>query len=119
VDRWVKRGAACLLCGHWPAPHDRLVRGRLVLVCALCDRRPDTDMRLDEVVREGHEDQHWHRVDFWAAVERNLNRAGITDAERKKIVADLQSAVPKPDAKSRAASNRELTRQEDRQKRGR
>jgi hypothetical protein len=70
-------------------------------------------------IREGHEDQHWHRVDFWAAVERNLNRAGITDAERKKIVADLQSAVPKPDAKSRDAANRELTRQEDRQKRGR
>ena len=52
VDRWIRRGASCLLCGHWPAPHDRLVRGRLVLVCDACERRPDTGTRLDEVVRE-------------------------------------------------------------------
>jgi hypothetical protein len=52
VDRLVRRGASCLLCGRWPAPFDRLIDGKLVLVCALCERRANTGTRLDEVVRE-------------------------------------------------------------------
>jgi hypothetical protein len=52
TSRWLRRGASCLLCGRWPAPHDHLVGGSLVLVCAECERRPDVEVRLAEVVRE-------------------------------------------------------------------
>jgi hypothetical protein len=72
VDRWTRRGAACLLCGHWPAPHDRLVRGRLVLVCGACERRPDTLTRLDEVVREDWSEEG--AVDEWSLAAENEAR---------------------------------------------
>jgi hypothetical protein len=50
IDRWLRRGAACILCGSWPAPCDHRIRGRIVLVCKRCDARPDTAARLNELV---------------------------------------------------------------------
>jgi hypothetical protein len=69
-------------------------------------------------IREGQELDHWHRVDFWASVVRNLSRAGIAKADRGRIVGALQSVVPKPDKASRAAAERELRKHEDRRTRG-
>jgi hypothetical protein len=50
IDRWLRRGAACVLCGSWPAPCDHRIGARLILVCRRCDRRPDTTARLHEIV---------------------------------------------------------------------
>jgi hypothetical protein len=50
VDRWVRRGAACALCKRWPAPHDHLVHGRLLLLCKRCESEPDSLARLGEMV---------------------------------------------------------------------
>jgi hypothetical protein len=50
VDRWVKRGAACLVCGKWPAPVERLVLGKLVVVCRECDQQPSTAARIVETI---------------------------------------------------------------------
>jgi hypothetical protein len=50
IDRWLRRGAACVLCGSWPAPCDRRIGARLLLVCRHCDRRPETAERLNEIV---------------------------------------------------------------------
>jgi hypothetical protein len=49
VNRWVERGAACVLCNHWPASCDHLVRGRIMLVCRTCEARADTRVRLEEI----------------------------------------------------------------------
>jgi hypothetical protein len=35
---------------------------------------------------------------FWAVAERNLDKAGIAGAERERIIATLESAVPRPDS---------------------
>jgi hypothetical protein len=51
IDRLVRRRAACVLCGFWPAPCDHRIRGRLMLVCRACQARPETRTRLDEIVR--------------------------------------------------------------------
>jgi hypothetical protein len=50
VDRWLRRGAACALCKRWPAPHDHLVHGRLLLLCKSCESQPDSLVRLTEIV---------------------------------------------------------------------
>jgi hypothetical protein len=50
VSRWLRRGAACVLCGSWPAPCDRRIGGRLILLCRGCDRLPDAAARLTEIV---------------------------------------------------------------------
>jgi hypothetical protein len=50
IGRLLRRGAACALCGRWPAPRDRRIGGRLILLCSGCDRRPDTAARLAELV---------------------------------------------------------------------
>src|SRR5262249_55602611 len=51
VGRLLRRGAACVLCGRWPAPRDRRIHGRLVLLCSACDRRPDAGARLEEMIQ--------------------------------------------------------------------
>jgi hypothetical protein len=52
-------------------------------------------------------------------VETNLARAGIKGTQRNRIVATLQSVVPKPDKQSRATAERELNESENRRKGGR
>src|SRR5262245_24868013 len=51
IDRWLRRGAACVLCGSWPAPCDHRLGARLLLVCRRCEQKPDTLARLNETVR--------------------------------------------------------------------
>jgi hypothetical protein len=50
VDRFVRRRAGCALCSTWPAPHDVVVGGRLLLLCKACAARPDSLTRLKEIV---------------------------------------------------------------------
>jgi hypothetical protein len=52
VTRWIGRGAACCLCRRWPAAHDHMIGGRLLLLCRVCEDRPDSLARLGELVRE-------------------------------------------------------------------
>jgi hypothetical protein len=58
VDRWVSRHAGCCLCRAWPAPHDRLVGGRLVVLCKRCNTRPDSDVRLHEIISQDWRREH-------------------------------------------------------------
>jgi hypothetical protein len=51
VTRWLRRGASCVLCGFWPAPIDRRVGGRLLLLCRACAAKPEALVRLAEIVR--------------------------------------------------------------------
>jgi hypothetical protein len=50
IDRWVQRGASCCLCGAYPAAKDHWVAGKLLLLCRVCDRRPDALTRVQELV---------------------------------------------------------------------
>jgi hypothetical protein len=50
--RWLERKAGCLLCGRWPAPHDRLVCGRLIVLCKVCDARPESNERAIEIISQ-------------------------------------------------------------------
>jgi hypothetical protein len=49
VDRFVRRGASCCLCRHWPAPIESWIDGRIMLVCRSCSGKPDTMSRLQEI----------------------------------------------------------------------
>jgi hypothetical protein len=50
TDRWVSRHAGCLLCGSWPAVHHHMIDGRQIVVCNLCEHRPDMLVRVAEVL---------------------------------------------------------------------
>jgi hypothetical protein len=50
VDRWIRRGASCCLCKRWPAPYDRRVHGRLLLLCRSCQSKPDSSARIEEII---------------------------------------------------------------------
>jgi hypothetical protein len=50
--RWLKRGAACLLCGAWPVPVDHVIEGRMVVLCKGCDAQPNARARMVEIVTE-------------------------------------------------------------------
>ncbi len=49
-------------------------------------------------IREGHEGQHWHRVDFWAAADKGLGSAGLDDTHRAEVELALAGVVARPDA---------------------
>jgi hypothetical protein len=49
INRLIRRHAACVLCGRWPAACDHRIRGRVMLVCRACESRPDTPVRLAEI----------------------------------------------------------------------
>jgi hypothetical protein len=50
IDRFVRRRAGCALCSTWPAPHDVVVGGMLLLLCKSCTARPEAQARLTELV---------------------------------------------------------------------
>jgi hypothetical protein len=60
------------------------------------------------LVREGYERDYWEQVAYWAAATRNLDRVGIAGKERARIEAVLESVVPKPCGKKKAAIERAL-----------
>jgi hypothetical protein len=47
-------------------------------------------------VREGKEQYVGHQIGFWRSVDRNLDRAGISEADRARIFAKLEAVVPRP-----------------------
>jgi hypothetical protein len=49
---------------------------------------------------EGHEQELGHQIGFWEPTERHLDRLGLSREDRARIVASLQSVVPKPDKKT-------------------
>jgi hypothetical protein len=52
TTRWIGRHATCVVCGSWPASHDHVVLGRLLLTCAACASKPNTLTRLREIVSQ-------------------------------------------------------------------
>jgi hypothetical protein len=59
-------------------------------------------------IREGFEDYPAHQAGFWEAAERGLARAGVVGADRERIVAALEQAVPRPDPAGLAAEEAAL-----------
>jgi hypothetical protein len=51
IERWVRRGAACLLCSSWPAPCDRWVGKWLIVLCRSCNALADAQARIEEIVK--------------------------------------------------------------------
>jgi hypothetical protein len=65
VNRWVRRGAACALCNHWPAPCDRRVGKWLIVLCRSCNAREDALARILEIVTVD-----WAETpEFWAGTQ--------------------------------------------------
>jgi hypothetical protein len=58
VTRWVTRHAGSALCGAWPAAFDRIVGHRLLVLCKTCNARPNSDVRLREIVSQGWRREH-------------------------------------------------------------
>jgi hypothetical protein len=65
---------------------------------------------LDERFR----DEHWQRLFFWATAHHNMDKSGVTGETRERIVATLESVIPRPDEASRVAAERDLASREER-----
>jgi hypothetical protein len=50
IDRFIRRGACCVLCGERWAPCDRRIGNRLILLCRSCDAMPNAMARIREIV---------------------------------------------------------------------
>jgi hypothetical protein len=51
---------------------------------------------------------NWQRKLFWETAKRNLDQAGVTGDVRARIIATLESVIPRPDEASEAAAAEEL-----------
>jgi hypothetical protein len=49
IDRFIRRGACCVLCGERWALCDRRIGSRLVLLCRSCDALPSAMARIGEI----------------------------------------------------------------------